>query len=191
CAVHGADIGRRDRPHRPHAGRSCARTWRKPDPDLRRGDLAAQPARHSGRLPACFCARDQRLRDPGAARRQQRADASDADLPACFCELQPRVRRRARSCAACGLLGARLRLQYDPWPADGRETDRMSRRFDAGQAAYLTLNGAIVAFLLAPIAVVLVFALNPTPYIAFPPVGVSLRWFVKFFTSAEFMNALA
>src|SRR5207244_12624329 len=24
----------------------------------------------------------------------------------------------------------------------------------------------------------------------FPPVGVSLRWFVKFFSSAEFMNAL-
>src|SRR6476619_2464136 len=66
----------------------------------------------------------------------------------------------------------------------------MSRR-DAGQAAYLTLNGAIVAFLLAPIAVVLVFALNPTPYIAFPPVGVSLRWFEKFFSSAAFMNALA
>ena len=66
----------------------------------------------------------------------------------------------------------------------------MSRRLDAGRAAYLTLNGAIGAFLLAPIAVVLVFALNPTPYIAFPPVGVSLRWFVKFFSSSEFMHAL-
>ncbi|MEA2871134.1 MAG: putative spermidine/putrescine transport system permease protein [Hyphomicrobiales bacterium] len=66
----------------------------------------------------------------------------------------------------------------------------MSRRFDPGRAAYLTLNGAIVAFLLLPIAVVIIFALNPTPYIAFPPVGVTLRWFVKFFTSAEFMNAL-
>jgi len=67
----------------------------------------------------------------------------------------------------------------------------MSRRHDAGQAAYLTLNGAIVAFLQLPIAVVIIFALNPTPYIAFPPVGVSLRWFVKFFTSQEFMNALS
>ena len=61
-----------------------------------------------------------------------------------------------------------------PRPADRRKTDRMSRRFDAGHAAYLTLNGAIVAFLLMPIAVVIVFALNPTPYIAFPPVGVTL-----------------
>ena len=66
----------------------------------------------------------------------------------------------------------------------------MTRRRDPGRAAYLTLNGAIVFFLLMPIAIVAVFALNPTPYIAFPPVGVTLRWFVKFFTSAEFMNAL-
>ena len=66
----------------------------------------------------------------------------------------------------------------------------MSRRHDPGHIAYLTLNGAIVAFLLLPIAVVIVFALNPTPYIAFPPVGVSLRWFEKFFASPEFMNAL-
>jgi putative spermidine/putrescine transport system permease protein len=66
----------------------------------------------------------------------------------------------------------------------------MSRRFDPGRAAYLALNGAIIVFLLAPIAVILVFALNPTPYIAFPPVGVTLRWFDKFFSSAEFMNSL-
>src|SRR3954470_10669784 len=66
----------------------------------------------------------------------------------------------------------------------------MSQRFDGAYAVYLTLNGAIVAFLLLPIAIVIVFALNPTPYIAFPPVGITLRWFVKFFTSPEFMNAL-
>jgi putative spermidine/putrescine transport system permease protein len=60
----------------------------------------------------------------------------------------------------------------------------------SARAAYLTLNGAIVAFLLLPIAIVLVFALNPTPYIAFPPVGVTLRWFAKFFSSPTFMNAL-
>src|SRR2546423_12225049 len=60
----------------------------------------------------------------------------------------------------------------------------------SARALYLTLNGAIVSFLLLPIAIVAVFALNPTPYIAFPPVGVSLRWFQKFFASAEFMNSL-
>jgi putative spermidine/putrescine transport system permease protein len=66
----------------------------------------------------------------------------------------------------------------------------MTRRFDPGHVAYLTLNGAIIAFLLMPIAIIGVFALNPTPFIAFPPIGISLRWFVKFFTSADFMNSL-
>src|SRR5262249_31542300 len=63
--------------------------------------------------------------------------------------------------------------------------------FDPARAAYFALNMAIVAFLLLPLTIVAVFALNPTPYIAFPPVGVSLRWFAKFFGSAEFMSALA
>ncbi len=64
------------------------------------------------------------------------------------------------------------------------------RPFDTGRAAYLTLNGAILLFLLAPLAVVAVFALNPLPYISFPPVGVTTRWFEKFFTSSDFMTAL-
>ncbi|QCK85557.1 ABC transporter permease [Phreatobacter aquaticus] len=65
----------------------------------------------------------------------------------------------------------------------------MKRRFDLGNAAYYTLNGAILTFLLAPIAIVTVFALNPTPYISFPPVGVTWRWFDKFLSSPEFMDA--
>jgi putative spermidine/putrescine transport system permease protein len=55
--------------------------------------------------------------------------------------------------------------------------------------AYYAVNGAILTFLLAPLAVVLVFALNPTPFISFPPVGVTLRWFAKFLANPEFMNA--
>jgi putative spermidine/putrescine transport system permease protein len=66
----------------------------------------------------------------------------------------------------------------------------MSARIDAGRLAYYAFNGGIVFFLLLPIAIIAVFALNPTPYIAFPPVGVSLRWFIKFFSSADFMNSL-
>jgi putative spermidine/putrescine transport system permease protein len=65
----------------------------------------------------------------------------------------------------------------------------MKRRFDLGNAAYYTLNGAILTFLLAPIAIITVFALNPTPYISFPPVGVTWRWFDKFLSSPEFMDA--
>jgi putative spermidine/putrescine transport system permease protein len=54
----------------------------------------------------------------------------------------------------------------------------------------MAFNALVLAFLLVPIAIVVVFALNPTPYIAFPPVGISLRWFHKFFASRELMGAL-
>jgi putative spermidine/putrescine transport system permease protein len=43
---------------------------------------------------------------------------------------------------------------------------------------------------LTPLAVVAVFAVNPTPFIQFPPVGFSLRWFDKFFTTPECINGL-
>ena len=58
------------------------------------------------------------------------------------------------------------------------------------KALYLGVNALIVAFLLAPIAIVVVFAVNPTPFIQFPPVGVSPRWFQKFFASRDFMSAI-
>ncbi|MBV8917309.1 ABC transporter permease [Bradyrhizobium sp.] len=64
------------------------------------------------------------------------------------------------------------------------------KRIRAGRALYLTVNIAVLIFLLAPIAIVVVFALNPTPFIQFPPVGVSLRWFQKFFAARDFMHAL-
>lgn len=63
-------------------------------------------------------------------------------------------------------------------------------RMRYGRALYLAVNAAVLVFLLAPIAIVFVFALNPTPFIQFPPVGISLRWFEKFFASRDFMHAL-
>lgn len=64
------------------------------------------------------------------------------------------------------------------------------RRADPGRWLYGVVNTLIVAFLLAPIAIVAVFAVNPTPFIQFPPVGVSLRWFQKFLASRDFMQAI-
>lgn len=66
----------------------------------------------------------------------------------------------------------------------------MIARLDIGRVAYLALNGCILFFLLAPILIITVFALNPTPYISFPPTGVTLRWFEKFLTSPDFMGSL-
>ncbi len=60
----------------------------------------------------------------------------------------------------------------------------------AGRAAYLAVNLGALFFLLAPLAVVAVFSLNPTPFIQFPPVGVTTRWFAKFWASPEFTSSL-
>lgn len=65
------------------------------------------------------------------------------------------------------------------------------RPFSPGRAAYLAFNAGTLVFLLLPIALVIVFALNPAPFIQFPPSGVSLKWFERFFASRQFMGALA
>jgi putative spermidine/putrescine transport system permease protein len=57
------------------------------------------------------------------------------------------------------------------------------------RAAFLALNGAILLFLLFPVFIVLCFAINPEPFLAFPPSGFSFRWFVKFATSRDFTAA--
>jgi putative spermidine/putrescine transport system permease protein len=63
------------------------------------------------------------------------------------------------------------------------------RRTHWDVVAYRTLNAGLIGFLLLPIVVVLLFSINPAPFIQFPPQGVSLRWFEKFFNSRDFMSA--
>jgi putative spermidine/putrescine transport system permease protein len=67
---------------------------------------------------------------------------------------------------------------------------RAAARPSLGRVTYLGANALVLLFLLGPLFVVAVFAVNPTPFIQFPPVGVTTRWFEKFFASAEFMNSL-
>src|SRR4051812_35932276 len=69
----------------------------------------------------------------------------------------------------------------------GADATRRPRRTHWDIVAYRTLNGVLIGFLLGPIVVVLLFSINPAPFIQFPPQGVSLRWFEKFFTSRDFM----
>src|SRR4029077_2074234 len=71
-----------------------------------------------------------------------------------------------------------------------RRPSAARKRTRPGRVLYLAVNIAVLTFLLAPIAIVVVFALNPTPFIQFPPVGVSLRWFHKFFAARDFMHAI-
>ena len=56
---------------------------------------------------------------------------------------------------------------------------------------WLTLAVVLVyAFLLAPIAVVVISALNSGAYLRFPPEGFSLRWFATFARSRSFTRSL-
>jgi putative spermidine/putrescine transport system permease protein len=58
-----------------------------------------------------------------------------------------------------------------------------------GRFLYGAANAAMVTFLLFPIAVVMVFSLSPENYMAIPPTGVSFRWFQRFLTSRDFIQA--
>ncbi len=59
-----------------------------------------------------------------------------------------------------------------------------------GRALYLGLVGFVYAFLLLPLAIVVLASLNAGEYLTFPPEGFSLRWYVSFFNSDPFIDSL-
>ena len=58
------------------------------------------------------------------------------------------------------------------------------------RAAFVGLNLVLVAFLVAPLLIVVAFAFNSSNFLQFPLAGFSLRWFVRFFGSPPFTGAL-
>ncbi|CAA9308763.1 MAG: Spermidine Putrescine ABC transporter permease component potC (TC_3.A.1.11.1) [uncultured Microvirga sp.] len=48
---------------------------------------------------------------------------------------------------------------------------------------------AVLAFVMLPILVIMPMAFSDTSYLAFPPQGVSLRWFNEFFSNSRWMGA--
>jgi putative spermidine/putrescine transport system permease protein len=64
-------------------------------------------------------------------------------------------------------------------------------RLRAGRIAFLTLVCLVYAFLLTPLVIVVIASFNSGEYLTFPPEGLSLRWYVKFFNSQSFMGSLA
>lgn len=58
-----------------------------------------------------------------------------------------------------------------------------------GTIAFRLLIVILLAFLLAPIVVVMVFAFNSSSFLEFPLTGFSLKWFQSFFTSEQFMTS--
>lgn len=55
--------------------------------------------------------------------------------------------------------------------------------------ATVILAGAAVVFILAPLVVVIGGSFTATPYVAFPPVGLTTRWFAALFADADFARS--
>ena len=55
----------------------------------------------------------------------------------------------------------------------------------AGRAVLWVLAALLMVFMIAPIVVIMITSFNGTPYLEFPPRNLSLRWYVNFFTSAQ------
>jgi putative spermidine/putrescine transport system permease protein len=61
----------------------------------------------------------------------------------------------------------------------------------AMRRCYLAFVAMVYAFLLAPLAIVVLASFNAGAYLTFPPQGLSLRWYGRFFDSQPFMDAFA
>jgi putative spermidine/putrescine transport system permease protein len=61
----------------------------------------------------------------------------------------------------------------------------------AMRRCYLAFVSMVYVFLLAPLAIVVLASFNAGAYLTFPPQGLSLRWYGRFFNSQPFMDAFA
>ena len=64
---------------------------------------------------------------------------------------------------------------------------RLGRR--AGHVLYLAVV-VVYVYLLTPLVIVVLASVNAGEFLTFPPEGFSLRWYVSFFESKSFMDAL-
>jgi putative spermidine/putrescine transport system permease protein len=65
---------------------------------------------------------------------------------------------------------------------------RLSHRI--GNALGKLYVGAVYAFLVLPISIIVLMSLNAGEFLAFPPQGLSLRWFGALFKNEAFMRAI-
>jgi putative spermidine/putrescine transport system permease protein len=67
---------------------------------------------------------------------------------------------------------------------------RPRRPVRLGRLVLWSVNTIVCLFLLAPILVVIVASFSRDAYLAFPPRGLSLRWYREFLASRDFVNSL-
>jgi putative spermidine/putrescine transport system permease protein len=66
---------------------------------------------------------------------------------------------------------------------------RRPDRFAVGWAAVVAFSGLAVAFLMAPLLVVVPMSFNDSSFFSFPPTRLSLRWYREFFASRDWVSA--
>jgi putative spermidine/putrescine transport system permease protein len=73
----------------------------------------------------------------------------------------------------------------------GAEGDavRLPDRFAVGRAGVIAFTGLAVAFLMAPLLVVVPMSFNDSSFLQFPPARLSLRWYREFFSSRVWVSA--
>jgi putative spermidine/putrescine transport system permease protein len=74
-------------------------------------------------------------------------------------------------------------------PEEPRKTRRRTPRRDWGQAGLLAYVVLFVAFILAPLVVVIGASFEPRELLRFPPEGLSLRWYRAALGSEQFVSA--
>jgi len=64
------------------------------------------------------------------------------------------------------------------------------QRGGPGHAAVVGLAGAVLVFLIAPVAIILIVSFSAADYLRFPPPGLSLRWYARFLGGAGWRQAI-
>jgi putative spermidine/putrescine transport system permease protein len=59
------------------------------------------------------------------------------------------------------------------------------------RAALVLVAAVTLVFLVLPLFIVLPLSFSASPYLEFPPAGVSVRWYARYFASAKWMSATA
>jgi putative spermidine/putrescine transport system permease protein len=59
------------------------------------------------------------------------------------------------------------------------------------RVALFLVAAVTLVFLVLPLFIVLPLSFSASPYLEFPPAGVSVRWYVRYFASAKWMSATA
>jgi len=64
------------------------------------------------------------------------------------------------------------------------------QRTSAGSVALAVLAGAVLVFLIAPVLIIVIVSFSSADYLRFPPPGLSLRWYQRFFGIGAWRQAI-